>query len=271
MEEGAKTPSPNEAPAASRRPRPRRRPFRTSGVRRLSRFARRIGRRGCSSRWCCRPRRRADTSGWRGWASGVLQLGEQYPEIEHGIANAGSGCLLVPAAGPRKVRRVLVVGKQHPETKRGGGQPRVSDLPRRCDGDGDVRSVLRCLAPHSRKIRGWGAEGGFVRRLRPRGSRKGAWSCSQRVVSDATQPDPSGGVRAALMASAVCWSVASRSLAGDEHGDPDWPRVGCTRIPGHPQFFTIDRVQIYRRRAQRLGHLPRTDLPRPRCRGLIET
>jgi hypothetical protein len=28
-----------------------------------------------------------------------------------------------------------------------------------------------------------------------------------------------------------------RHLVSTDHLDPDWPRVGCTRIPGHPQFF----------------------------------
>lgn len=55
----------------------------------------------------------------------------------------------------------------------------------------------------------------------------------------------------------------TRHLVDAEHLDPDWPRVGCVSIPGHPALLRPrHRLHLSRRRPRHARRCPRTDLPR---------
>lgn len=67
------------------------------------------------------------------------------------------------------------------------------------------------------------------------GSQLRSWAVGH--VIHTMLPTTAGLVAMSAFATRASGRRHPRHLVSTDHLDPDWPRVGCTRIPGHPQFF----------------------------------
>ncbi len=67
------------------------------------------------------------------------------------------------------------------------------------------------------------------------GSQLRAWAVAHIIHT--MLPTTAGLVAMSSFATRASARRRPRHLVSTDHLDPDWPRVGCTRIPGHPQFF----------------------------------
>lgn len=62
-----------------------------------------------------------------------------------------------------------------------------------------------------------------------------AWAVAH--IAQTMLPTTAGLVAMSSFAPRPSESRPARRLVSTDHVDPDWPRVGCISIPGHPQFF----------------------------------
>ncbi|GAB4686180.1 hypothetical protein MOKP106_42750 [Mycobacterium avium subsp. hominissuis] len=67
------------------------------------------------------------------------------------------------------------------------------------------------------------------------GSQLRAWAVAH--VIHTMLPTTAGLVAMSAFGTRASAPRPARHLVSTDHLDPDWPRVGCTSIPGHPQFF----------------------------------
>lgn len=67
------------------------------------------------------------------------------------------------------------------------------------------------------------------------GSQLRAWAVAH--VIHTMLPTTAGLVAMSAFGTRASAARPARHLVSTDRLDPDWPRVGCTRIPGHPQFF----------------------------------
>ncbi|MEE6140537.1 hypothetical protein SKC41_30020 [Mycobacterium sp. 050128] len=67
------------------------------------------------------------------------------------------------------------------------------------------------------------------------GSQLRAWAVAH--VIHTMLPTTAGLVAMGAFAGRGTVRGPARRLVSTDHLDPDWPRVGCIRVPGHPQFF----------------------------------
>lgn len=62
-----------------------------------------------------------------------------------------------------------------------------------------------------------------------------AWAVAQ--IIDTMLPTTAGLVAMRATAATTPPKASARSLISTDDLDPDWPRVGCSMIPGHPRLF----------------------------------
>lgn len=62
-----------------------------------------------------------------------------------------------------------------------------------------------------------------------------AWAVAHTI--DTMLPTTAGLVAMHATAATTQTKASARALISADDVDPDWPRIGCTMIPGHPRFF----------------------------------